>query len=58
MARVKNKRYSGGTYHWCPKGCGKSIIFSSWHPIKKKWVGRGYYCARCGRKFEREEIDK
>ncbi len=58
MRRKQDNKFNGGTYHWCPKGCGKSVIFTKTHPITNKYVGRGFYCIRCGKKVKKEDIER
>lgn len=36
--------------HWCPNGCGKSVIY--WN------IKEGYRCNRCHKHFNREELEK
>lgn len=40
--------------HWCPNGCGKSVIFHgrSWGHVK------AYKCERCDKEFTKEDLQK
>jgi len=40
-----------GWRHWCPKGCGKSVIYlGNWHDSKREGI---FYCQRCGNRFKK-----
>lgn len=45
-------------FHWCPNGCGKSVLFiKSIREMKSNKRESIFRCERCKKDFERKQID-
>jgi hypothetical protein len=40
--------------HWCPKGCGKSVVCLRSYSYKQRYK---YHCIRCDNFFNKEELE-
>ena len=42
------KRHTNAWKHWCPKGCGRKVVYDS--------SGKDYVCVECKNRCTKEEL--
>ena len=40
--------------HWCPHGCGKSVVYNM--PNRKIKARNCYVCLKCGKRIDKDKL--